>query len=197
MPRFFDLPPEIRVMVYKALIADPDRVPAIPVYAGLRQSCRLVRNEFDYEIMPLLRQYQRDIVTKTFEADTCVRQTVPTTFNVSRVLELSAPRLPRRLLQLRRRHYGTRNEDQWTSIILLRALSPHIYAVCIAIRLDDASKHMSFPTDGVLIGLMCTTMWESLESSRWFWREPMGSRTQLEFPYVHVRDVEVTWENKE
>jgi hypothetical protein len=148
--------------------------------------------------MPLLRQYQLDIVTKTFEADARVRHTIPTTFDESRVLELSLP-----LDYLADHydyddvHYGTRNENQWTSVTLLRALSSHMHAVRIAIRLDNASKHIGFPTGGMLIGMMCTTMWESLESSRWFWREPMGSRIQLEFPNVHVRDVEVTWENKE
>jgi hypothetical protein len=191
LSRFFDLPPEIRVMVYQALIADPDRLPEISVYAGLRQSCRLVREEFDYEIMPLLRQYQHDIVTNTFEADTRVRHTAPTTFDESRVLEISLP-----LDYLADDYdydvyYGTSNEDQWTPVVLLLALDQQIRSVRIVIRFDEASKQEELRNGGDLVAMLCYTVGDTVEGQR-------SERFGLPYPLnVRTRDVEISWENKD
>jgi hypothetical protein len=114
--------------------------------------------------MPLLRQYQHDIVAKTFEADTRVRYTIPTTFGESLVLELSLP-----LNYLADHydyddvHYGTSNEDQWTPVVLLRALNQHIRLVRVIIRFDDASKQEEFRNGGDIVAMLCYTMWDAVE----------------------------------
>jgi hypothetical protein len=56
--RFFALPPELRVMIYAYL--GPPTIANTPDYCGLRQTCRLLRNEYDNEVLRTLRRaYQR------------------------------------------------------------------------------------------------------------------------------------------
>jgi hypothetical protein len=197
MSSFLDLPAKLRVMVYKNLIAhrvepDQDSLPIVPVYAGLRQSCRLVREEFDYEILPLLHQYQHDIVQQSFEADPRVHHTILTTFNDSRVLELSLP------LEYVVDHYEFNdvyfggNENRWTSVALLRALNPNIRTVSIAICFNDAEKWEEFLMGAEPVGLMCITMREALESIT----QLPGHRKPPKPLNPYARDVEVTWENE-
>jgi hypothetical protein len=55
---FLALPPELRVMVYAYI--GPPIITNTPEYCGLRQTCRLIRNEYDNEALRALRRaYQR------------------------------------------------------------------------------------------------------------------------------------------
>ncbi|KAH7068405.1 hypothetical protein BKA63DRAFT_495050 [Paraphoma chrysanthemicola] len=47
MPSFFSVPAELRIQIYSHLLPGPDQYPS--VYTGLRNSCRLIRKEYDNE----------------------------------------------------------------------------------------------------------------------------------------------------
>jgi hypothetical protein len=52
--RFLALPPELRVMIYAYL--GPPTIANTPDYCGLRQTCRLIRKEYDSEALRALRR---------------------------------------------------------------------------------------------------------------------------------------------
>jgi hypothetical protein len=106
--RLLALPPELRIMIYAYL--GPPTTARVRVYCGLRQACRLLRNEYDGEVVRLLRLiYQHAKPSYSFT--------------------LSSPDL--RSLELRVQHDASRPLPDFRSFILIPWCSGLLWKITV------------------------------------------------------------------
>ncbi|KAF1945562.1 hypothetical protein EJ02DRAFT_419540 [Clathrospora elynae] len=182
---FLYLPPELRLILYIHLTAlrtrrVDDNLPGISAYGGLRGSCHFIKNEFDHEIMPLLRTYHQDIIARTIPVtDTGLVLTLPATFDESRTLKLS-------LTLSHLEDYYHSIFEEWPAKLLLRKLHQHIRALRIDIHFLNVPDLEHLRRD--ILAALFNTIDQEVVKARKVLRLGMLPKTQ-------IKSVEVTWKN--
>jgi hypothetical protein len=144
---FFFLPPELRISVYRYVIGMD--APPLPTYAGLRGSCRQIRQEFDPELLPHMKTQQAAEVVPIVGKHVRILRPNRATFNATRLLYLTILASWARYRYAfydapRPGHLG--GQDVHGPLFrLLNALSQHVQCLRIEILDDDIKKSHEWP----------------------------------------------------